>query len=410
MPANFSAANLADVLPKDATILVQGCSSESGLLADAVAEAGDALGKASFTGIQVPGVNRRCWAASLDSRFSTYFMTPELARIRDRVTFLPLCYADILRHLRATTIDAALFSVSPPDADGLCSFGPTVDFLAELWPGIPLRIAHINPDLPRTASSTAIPFHQLTAVTEASQRLPEVVEPVTDATTGAIAAHVASFVEDGATLQTGLGKVPGAILRVLRDRRRLRLHTGLIGDAAVDLLQAGAVERGGDIVTGVALGTRRLYDALPGSGIRFEPVSHTHDPRAIAARGSLVAINSALEVDLYGQAYAEAGPEGWMSGPGGASDFARAAAIGDGLRIVALPSTARHASRIVAPCAARGPVSLGRFDVDVVVTEYGAADLRGLGHDARAAAVVAIAAPEHRERLARAWREGPGRY
>ncbi len=123
----------------------------------------------------------------------------------------------------------------------------------------------------------------------------------------------------------------------------------------------------------------------------------------------LLTINSALEVDLYGQAYAELTPRGWMSGPGGASDYARGARA-NGLRIVALPASAKGSSRIVQPAHALGPVSLGRMDIDIVATEHGAADLRGLSHDARAAALIAVAAPEHRDALALGWAELTTRF
>ena len=145
--------------------------------------------------------------------------------------------------------------------------------------------------------------------------------------------------------------------------------------------------------------------ALPISAYRFAPVSITHNGALIAAIPNFVAINSALEVDLYGQAFAELGPHGLMSGPGGASDYARAAKVAGGLRIVALAATAAkgRVSRIVVPGDGVGPVSLGRMDTDVIVTEFGAADLRGLSYGARSAALIALAAPDHRDALRAGW-------
>ena len=408
-PRRISVDNLSDVLPAGATVLVQGCSGQSDLLADAVQIAGERLGAMRATGIQVPGLNRRSWLPGPAARFTTFFITPELKAAGDAVTFLPFCYADILAHLRAAPIDAALFSVSPPDEHGLCSFGPTVDFLAELWPTIPLRIAHINSALPRT-DGPGIPLNKIQAVIEAEAPLPEAGPVGTDAASTAIAAACAAFIGDGATVQTGLGRLPGAILRALTDRRRLRIHSGLIGDPVLDLLETGAINQGSDVTTGVAIGTRRLYDALPASGIRFRPVSHTHDPAVLAAIAGFVTVNSASEVDLFGQAYAEVSGTGWASGPGGASDFARGARLGGGLRIVALPATAKGKTRIAPAGAGRGPVSLPRIDVDIVVTEFGAADLRNLDHDARATSIIAVAADDYREDLARSWRNGPATF
>lgn len=405
-PTRFTISDLAAVLPPRGRTFVQGCSAQSAILAEAVAIAGDALGAMTFTGIQVPGINRDDWLANPDCRFETFFMTPELQAAGNAVTFLPFCYADILSHLRATPIDAALFSVSPPDANGLCSFGPTVDFLAEIWPSIPRRIAHINPLLPPTSGPTGIPFAAIHAVIEGEAAVPEAPDGQADPVSLAIAGHVAALIGDGSTVQTGLGKLPGAVLRLLADRRDLHMHSGLIGDAVLDLLDAGAIAEGGHVTAGVAIGTRRLYDALPSSGIRFHPVSHTHAPAVLARIPRFVTVNAAIAVDLYGQAFAETTGQGWNSGSGGATDFARGARAAGGVRIVALPSTARTGSRIVSPGMARGPVSLGRMDIDIVVTEHGAADLRGLTHDGRAAALVAVAAPDHRETLARAWRDG----
>jgi acyl-CoA hydrolase len=156
----FDPANLAEVLPPGGITFVQGCSGQSALLSDAVKRAGDALGAMTFISIFVPGLNRATWLANPACRARSFFMTPELKQARDAVEFLPLCYSDILAHLRDTPIDAALFMVAPPDANGLCSFGPVVDFLAELWPRIPNRIAHINPQMPITHGNPGIPFRR----------------------------------------------------------------------------------------------------------------------------------------------------------------------------------------------------------------------------------------------------------
>ena len=179
---------------------------------------------------------------------------------------------------------------------------------------------------------------------------------------------------------------------------------GLIGDGVVALLNSGALERPGAATVGVVIGSARLYAMLDHPAFQFRPVSVTHNAAILSAIDDLVTINSAIEVDLFGQAYAELTPRGLMSGPGGASDFARGAR-GHGTRIVALPAQAvgKTVSRIVSPGAGTGPVSLGRMDVDIVVTEHGAADLRLLGHVARAEALMAIAAPEHRGALAAQW-------
>jgi acyl-CoA hydrolase len=404
-PPVIGEADLARVLQPGGRTLVLGCAGESLPLARAVMHAGAALGAMTFTGIFIPGVNTHAYVANPQVRIETFFMTPELKAAGSAVQFMPLCYADILDRLRTVTIDAALFMVAPPDAAGQCSFGPTVDFLAELWPRIPVRVAHINPLMPRTHGHRGIPHARLSALIEGAQPLIGTRDPGPDAAAEAIARHIAPWIAEGATLQAGLGKVPGAVLRALTGHRNLRMHSGLIVDAVVDLEEAGALAPGAAVTAGSAIGSERLYRAIERPTYRFQPVSVTHDARQIGSIRNFVAINSALEVDLLGQAYAELGPAGLMSGPGGALDFARGARLGGGLRIVALAATAGKGatSRIVAPGQGLGPVSLGRMDVDLVVTEQGAADLRGLGYHERARALIGLAAAPHRERLERAW-------
>ncbi|MFZ2109239.1 MAG: acetyl-CoA hydrolase/transferase C-terminal domain-containing protein [Roseiarcus sp.] len=405
VPRRIDLADIASALPPGGRTLIGACSGESLRLAEAVLRAGDALGAMTFTGIFVPGLNKHTYLANPHCRVETFFLTPELKAAGDAVTFLPLCYGDILARLRKVPIDAALFMATPPDWRGICGFGPIVDFLADLWPKIPIRVAHINPRLPHVRGAAGIPFSELTAVFEQEQPLLQMADAGTDPTSEAIARNVARWIGDGATVQAGLGKIPTAALRALCGRRGLRIHSGLVSEAVVDLEEAGALASGVAVTGGVAIGTQRLYDAACGSAYRFEPVAYTHSPRVLSEIANLVSINSALEVDLFGQAYAEMGPGGLMSGPGGASDFARGTYAAGGLRIVALPASAAKGavSRIVGPNAGAGPVSLGRMDIDVVVTEFGGADLRGLGHHGRAKALIGVAPPEHRETLESAW-------
>ncbi|WP_156680686.1 acetyl-CoA hydrolase/transferase family protein [Sphingomonas profundi] len=404
MPQRIEPDGLAAVLPPGGLTLVSACSAESTVLADAVMAAGDALGPMTFSGIFVGGLNRQTWLANDRCRVLTFFLTPELRAVADRVEFLPLCYRDILAELRRRKPAAALFMCSPPDADGMCSFGTEVAFIADMWRDVPVRIAHINPLMPRTSGDPGIPFASLTAYIDAGQPLACLPAAPADATAAAIAGHVAPFVRDGATIQTGLGKIPDAVLRALVDRRALRIHTGLIGDGVLALMESGAISDPGAATVGVAIGSERLYAALGDPVFRFRPVSVTHGQDILSTIDDLVTINSAIEVDLFGQAYAELTPKGLMSGPGGASDFARGARNG-GVRIVALPSDAANGqiARIVTPGRANGPVSLGRMDIDVVVTEHGAADLRALTYEARAQALIAIAPPAHRDRLHAEW-------
>jgi acyl-CoA hydrolase len=397
------------VLAPGGLTYVQGCSAESALWRDELERTPDAWGDMTFTGVFVPGLNRATYLTGEHTRARTFFMTPELRAGGDRVEFLPLCYGDILRHLRTVPIDAALFKLAPPDADGRCSFGPVVDFLAELWPRIPVRIAQIDERLPRTSGDAGIPFDELTAVLEEPEGAIGTAGETEDAVAAAIARHVATQIPDGATVQTGLGRIPGAVLRALCSHRNLRIHSGLIGDGVLALREAGALAGGTPITAGVAIGSPALYAAIGEPDFEFRPVSHTHAAEVIGGLETFVAVNSALEVDLFGQAYSELTASGLMSGPGGATDFARGARLAGGLSIVALPSATRGRTRVVSPNPKGGPVSMSRFDIDLVVTENGVADLRGKGHSQRARALISVAHPDHREALSQSWAEAARR-
>lgn len=402
MPRALGAGDVLNALPHGARVLVQGGAGESRLVAQAIEAGVASRPDLSFVGVMLPGVNTHTYGGA----FTTFFMSPEMRAAG--AAFLPIGYNDIRAHLADAHLDAVIFTASPPDAEGLCSFGVAVDFAAELWPRIPLRIAQLNPGMPRTHGHPGIPYEALSVAVAAEAPLLEAAAGGDDAVTRAIAGHVATLAPDGATLQAGIGKAPGACMRGLVGKRALRIHSGFVGDWVLDLLDAGAIARDAPITTGLALGGPRLYAAVGSPAFEFRPVAHTHNPEVLRGQDKLVTINAALEVDLLGQVYAERTASGFISGPGGALDFARGAKLAGGLRVIVTPSQARGASRIVAPGAGAGPVSLSRFDVDVVVTEFGAADVRGCGHDARAERLIAIAAPAHRKDLAAAWRRYQG--
>lgn len=406
-PRLLRPGDLPSVFPAGGGLtLVSSSPAESDLLAGEVAAGGDALGAIDCSGIFVAGLNKSTWQAGPQSRVTTFFLTPELRRQPARTRFLPMCYEDIARFYRRERPVAALFMCAPPDENGNCSFGAEVSFPAALWRDIPVRIAHINPLMPRTPGDPGIPLREITAFYEGAQPLRTLPGGEPDAVSKIIAGHAANLVPDGATLQTGLGKLPDAVLAALSSHRNLRLHTGLVGDGVLSLLGSGALASGPSALVGVAIGSQSLYDALDHEHFQFRSVTMTHDPATLGAIDNLVTINSAMEVDLFGQVFAESSSRGFQSGPGGASDYARGARRSNGgLRIIALPASAKTASRIVAPGMGHGPVSLSRFDVDVVITEHGVADLRYRTYQERAAALIAIAAPEHRETLDIAWRE-----
>jgi acyl-CoA hydrolase len=272
--------------------------------------------------------------------------------------------------------DVLLIQVAPPDAEGRCSFGVGVDYLADAVAHARVVIAEVNDHCPVTAGSS-IAWDRLDAVVRTSRPLLE-APPVSPGDVELrIAAHVAGLVEDGDTIQLGVGALPEAILSRLVDHRKLRVHSGMVSDGVLDLIEAGAMSGG---VTGAALGSRRLFDALPEVDLVFRPVSYTHSPVVLAGVESLVAINSAVEIDVSGQVNSESVGARRLGAVGGQVDFLRAAAK----PIIALPS-----KRIVETLS--GPVSTSRSDVDWVVTEFGARSLAGLTDGARHSALLELA-------------------
>ncbi|MFZ1741372.1 MAG: acetyl-CoA hydrolase/transferase C-terminal domain-containing protein, partial [Pontixanthobacter sp.] len=241
----------------------------------------------------------------------------------------------------------------------------------------------------------------------------EVQAPQISATDEAIAHHCAEYIGDGSVIQTGVGAVPDAILRLLHDRKDLGVHSGMLGDGLVDLAEAGVltnarkeIDRGVSI-NGALIGTRRLYEwAHRNPAMRMCATSYTHDAAVLAQLSRLVTINSAIDVDLTGQVNAEQVGAAYLGGTGGQVDFVRAGArSAGGASIIALAATAKGGaiSKIVAQ--QQGPVTTARTEVDVIVTEFGAAELKGQSLPERARRMVAIAHPDFREELDRAARE-----
>jgi len=268
--------------------------------------------------------------------------------------------------------DVALVCLSPPDAEGRCSFGPGPDYIADAVGSARRVIAEVNAWCPQTAGAS-VAYDELDAIMHTSRPLPEAPAAEPGPLEQAIAANVAALVRDGDTLQLGVGALPTAILGALRDHRDLRVHSGMVTDAVLDLDTAGT------IVTGAALGSQRLFDAL-GAGFAMRPVSYTHAPGVLAGVGRLVAINSALEIDLAGRAACERAGGRLLGAVGGQLDFLRAAAANGGTPILALP-----AARVVEQLS--GPVNTPAADVDWVATEHGARRLRGLDERDRAIAL-----------------------
>lgn len=305
--------------------------------------------------------------------------------------------------------DVAFVQISPADADGNHSFGLIGDYVQAAVAKARVVVAEINDQVPFT-SGEMMHGSQIDFAVHVSSMPVEVAAAKIGPTDEAIARFAAPYIVDGSVLQTGVGALPDAILRLLHDRRDLGVHSGMLGDGLVELVEAGVVTNAlksvdtGVSINGALIGTRRLYEwANRNPLIRMCRTSYTHDAAVLAQLERLVTINSALEVDLTGQVNAEQSGSTYMGGTGGQVDFVRAGSRSrGGHSIIALPATAKRGqvSRITASLS--GPVTTARSDVDVIVTEFGAAELKGQSLAERTRRLVAIAHPDFREELDRA--------
>jgi acyl-CoA hydrolase len=302
--------------------------------------------------------------------------------------------------------DVGFLQVSAPDANGVVSLGIGVEYVADAIPHTRTLIAEINHQMPRTRGSLELPLSAFAAVIETDRPLHEAPAREADAVERAIAELVAGLIEDGDTLQMGVGSLPNAVLEALSGHADLGFHTGMITDGVVELVEKGVVTGArkeidrGLVVTGAALGSRALYDGLADHPIEFRPASYTHAPAVLSQLRSLVSINSAIEVDLLGQVGAELRRGVHIGAVGGQVDFSRAASLTGARSIIALRSEVAGESTIN-PTLRGGVVTTARVDVDAVVTEHGVALLTGCGVMERARRLIAVAAPHHREGLER---------
>ncbi|GAB3662030.1 acetyl-CoA hydrolase/transferase family protein [Ramlibacter alkalitolerans] len=306
--------------------------------------------------------------------------------------------------------DVLLLQVSPPDATGHVSLGVSVDYMRAVLAQRPLVVAEVNPRMPRTTGDTLLAASAIDWCMDATEPPQDLAPAAADAVDEQIARNVAGLVRDGAVLQAGIGALPDRVLGSLGHLRHLGLHSGVITSAVRPLIESGAIDNSskrlkpGVCVTAMAGGTQAFYDFLHrNAAIEFHPCSLTHDARVLAAMDGLCAINSVLQVDLQGSANAETAGGRRISLPGGLPDFATGARRArGGVSILALRSTAGRAAASSIVARLDGPATVVADQVDFVVTEHGVAALHGGTAAARAAALVAVAHPAHRDALARA--------
>jgi acyl-CoA hydrolase len=352
-------------------------------------------------------------------RHNALFIGPNMRQsIQDgNADYIPIHLGEIegLFRDKRVELDVALLHVSTPDRHGYCSLGVSVETTLTAARCARIRIAQVNKRMPRTFGNTFMHISEFNAIVECSEELPEIHSEKTTEEHRLIARNVATLVEDGACVQVGIGAIPNAILPYLGDRKDLGIHTETLTESAISLIDKGVITGArkqinpNKIVLGFALGTRDWYEYVDDNPIfDFQPSSYCNDPFVIAQNENVVAINSAIEIDITGQVVSDSVGSRLVSGFGGQVDFMRGAARSRGGKpIIAISSTTKNGrlSRIVPRIKSGAGVVTTRADVHYVVTEYGVVYLHGKNVRQRAEALIQIAHPKFREELSEHMRE-----
>lgn len=403
------------LIRKEQTVFIQGGSGEPSSILKALRNA-DTMTKSTgthYVGVFPPGINR--WdptSFGTGDKMTAFFATPELRNSLKSGTarLLPSHYSSIYNFLRHNIrIDVAIIQVAPPNDKGECSLGISVDFVTAILENSAIVIAEINDSMPSPTGSPTIPFSKIDYAIEVNHPLVGPIDVAENSDSDALSRNVASLIEDGDCIQIGVGKYPAKILNSLRDKNDLGFHSGLLSESVLFLLKNGNMTGANKPIdknialTGIAYGAQHFYEELAQrDDIRYRPVTYTHCSDTIRRLENFVAINSAIEVDLFGQVNAEFVNGQQVSGVGGLVDFMRGARLAkNGRGIIAFPAKAgsKGMSRIVPQV---NVATCSRSDVDFVVTEFGIANLRNKSAQERAEAMISIAAPEHRGTLSAA--------
>jgi acyl-CoA hydrolase len=411
-----SAAQAVCVVRSGDRVFTSGNAATPRLLLRELAKRKPALRRVQLSHLLLMGEDLAVEAGDGHLRHNALFVGPgDRAAVNDgQADYLPIFLSEIpaLFYSRRLPLDVALLHVSPPDEHGFMSFG--VEVLASKAAAETARtvIVQVNQQMPRVLGDSFIHASRVHAVVECDEPLPELEPAEYGETEKRIAEHIASFIDDGATLQLGIGAIPDAVIANLGGRRDLGIHTEMVSDGVMKAMEAGAVTgrrkslHPGKAVATLVVGSRALYRFVDNNpAFEMHPSSYTNDPFVIAKNDRMVSVNSAIEVDLTGQVCSDSiGPKIY-SGFGGQLDFVRGAARSPGgVPIIALPSTAcgGRVSRIVPYLRHGAGVVTTRGDVHLVVTEFGAADLYGKNLRQRARSLIEIAHPRFREDLERA--------
>lgn len=441
---NWSTAREAvEVVQSGHRIFVQGACATPTVLIEALVERGDELRDVEIVHLHTygptPYTDER-WAGHFSLRALFVAENTRAAVNAGRASYTPVFLSDVpalFARDNAMPVDVAFIQVSPPDAHGFCSLGSSVDATKAAVEAASHVVALVNTNVPRTHGDSFIHASRIERAVQWDEPLYEVARKAPDADQLQIGRHIAELVEDGATLQLGIGAIPDAVLQALSDRRDLGIHSEMFSDGVLDLVERGvitgackALDRG-KIVASFVVGSRRLLDFIDDNPmVELHPSDYTNNSHVIRQFEHMVAINSAIQVDLTGQICAESLGTTLYSGVGGQMDFLRGAALSPrGRPVIALPATARVSSsmmqgkrspaadvdsvEVIAPIEGKvsrimplltpgAAVTTSRAHVHYVVTEYGIAALHGRDLAERARSLIAIAAPQFREQLERA--------
>ncbi len=412
---SVSAQQAVALIQSGQRVFVQGAAAAPHVLLQALVERAPELRNVEMVHLHLEGAAPHAAPELRNSfRINALFVGANIraAVAEGRADYLPvfLSEAPALFRQRILPLDVALIHVSPPDSHGYCSLGTSVDVAAAAVESASIVIAQINPRMPRTLGYGQVHVSRFAACVEIDSPLPQVRRPPATVEQQQIARHVASLVADGATIQTGIGGIPDAVLAALHSHRRLGIHTEMFSDGLLPLVASGAVTgeckkiQRGKILSSFVIGSQALYDFVHDNPIvELRDSAYVNDTQIIRKNPNVTAINSALEIDLTGQVCADSLGEMIYSGVGGQMDFIRGASLSpDGRAIIALRSTAKGLSRIVPHLLPGAGVVTTRAHAHYIVTEHGIASLHGKNLRQRANALIAIAAPEHRETLAAA--------
>ena len=396
-------------------VFIQTAAAAPQQLIQAMTERGQTLQNISVYHLHTEGMVPYATKA-MQSHFTTYcfFIASNMRKAVNEgyANYIPVFMSEVPALFRKGFIhlDVALLHISPPDQHGYCSLGTSVDAALAAMECAKYVIAQVNPNMPRTLGGAIVHISKFTSLVAVNDPIPELNSGKPDKVELKIAENISQLIEDGSTLQMGIGKIPDAVLLKLKHHKNLGVHTEMFSDGIIDLVESGVITGAlkknytGKVISGFVLGTRKLYDYIDDNPFfELHDSAYVNDTHIIFENPKVVAINSAIEVDLTGQVCADSIGNYLYSGVGGQMDFIRAASLSKGGKpIIAMPSTTKNGhSKIVSMLTTGAGVVTTRAHVHYIVTEYGVASLYGKSIKQRARELIAIAHPDHRELLSK---------